>query len=221
VSTTNSVKCRPTALISAMFTLAVAGCSANSAAPPPSIVATTTTVTSPTTIAATTTSTTSTTTLDPKTSAAAAARTSWETFRANIKVCLRAYPNCDVDTLLVPSLTNPYKDLFVSSYAKLQADAKVSGAIWVDIDLNSDLFENIEFTNGDLTEAILTACASYQAREIIPATLTTPEIIIDDEPTVRRYRTTMALERDGIWRVKDTPSPPIEFEGVEKCPQEN
>jgi hypothetical protein len=118
-------------------------------------------------------------------------------------------------------MTNPYKDLVVNSYATLQADAKVSGAVWVDIELDSDVFERIEFVNSALTEAILTSCGIYGARKIIPATLTTPEIVIDDEQTVKRYRTTMALEPDGVWRVKDTPSPPIEFEGVEICPPEN
>jgi hypothetical protein len=122
---------------------------------------------------------------------------------------------------MVPYMTNPYKDLLVNSRATSQADAKVSGAVWVDIESNADVFERIEFVNSELTEAILTSCAMYSARKIIPATATTPEIVVDDEPTVARDRTTMVLEPDGVWRVKDTPSPPIEFEGVETCPPEN
>jgi hypothetical protein len=223
LSKTHHTKRRPITLVSGALTLtlALAGCSSNSAAPPATAVATTTTTTATTPTTTTSTTSTSTTALDPKTLAAAAARDSWETFRANIYACQAVYPNCDVDILLVPYLTNPNKDLLVSSYARLQADAKVSGAVIVDIELSSDVFENIEFTNSEFTEAILTSCGIYGAREIIPATPTTPEIVIDDERNVSRIKTLMVLEPDGVWRVKDTPSPPIEFEGVETCPPEN
>jgi hypothetical protein len=220
LSKTHRTKRRPVALTTAALTLALTACSANTATPPPSTVAiTTTTATSPTTTT-TSTSTTTTTTLNPKTLAAAAARTSWETFRESINACQAVYPDCDVEAVVVPYMTNPYKDQLVDSYAKLQADAKVAGAIIDRIELNSDVFEGIEFTNSDLTEVILTSCGIYGSREIIPATLTTPEIVIDDEPTVGRFRTTMALEPDGVWRIKATASPTVKFEGVQTCPPE-
>jgi ABC-type glycerol-3-phosphate transport system substrate-binding protein len=204
-------------------TLAMAACSDNAATPPPPVATTVTSPTTTTTTKSTTTSTTttSTTTLDPKTVAGAAARTAWETYRANIKECLRANPNCDVDTLLVPYLTNPIKDQLVSSFATFQADDKVSGAIWVDLELDSDLFENIEFTNSDLTAVILTSCGIRGARKIIPATLTTPEIVIDDERNVLRMFTVIVQEPDGIWRLKEAAKRSVEFEGVETCPPEN
>jgi hypothetical protein len=221
LSKTPQTKRHPVALTTAALTLAVSACSANTATPPPSTLAITTTVTSPSTTTSTSTTSTTSTTLDPKTIAAAAARTSWETFRANIEVCRRAYPDCDVETLLVPYLTNPYKDVLIESYAKSQSEAKISGAIWVDIESNSDVFEDIDFVNSELSEAVLTSCGVYRARKIIPATPTTPEIVVDDEQTVIRIRTIIVLEVDEVWRVKGTASDPVEFEGVETCPPEN
>jgi ABC-type glycerol-3-phosphate transport system substrate-binding protein len=204
-------------------TLAMAACSSNAAPPPPPVATTVTSPTTTTTTKSTTTSTTttSTTTLDPKTVAGAAARTAWETYRANVNLCQEAYPNCDVDALLVPYLTNPNKDRVVSSYAAFQADAKASGAVFVDVELNIDLFENTEFTNSELTEVILTSCGIRGSREIIPATPTSPEIVIDDERNVKRLWILIVQEPDGVWRLKDETKRSVEFEGVETCPPEN
>jgi ABC-type transport system substrate-binding protein len=199
------------------------GCSGGTAAPVVTTVVSTTTplTTSTTTTTTTSTTSTSTTTLDPVVAATAAVRASWEQYRANILLCKAAYPNCDVEALLVPFLTSPDKERTVDSYAKSQADAKAIGAIWVQLELDTTTFEGAEFENSELTEAILTYCGVYGSRKVIPATLTTPEVIIDDEIDVTRTEVLMVLEADGVWRLKDNPSMSVDFDGMETCPPEN
>jgi hypothetical protein len=204
--------------------LVLSGCSGSTAEP---VVTTMVSTTTPvlTTLATTTTTTTSTTststtTVDPVVSATAAARGSWEQFRANLRLCLEAYPNCDVEVLLVPFVTDPIKKRLVDSYAKLQADAQAIGSVLVDLELDSTTFEGVEFVNSELTEAILTYCSVAGSREVVPATPTSPEIVVDDTSYVSRIRELMVLEADGVWRIKDSPSIPVDFEGVETCPPE-
>jgi hypothetical protein len=211
---------RPVAVVGVVLVLA--GCSGSTAEPvvtalgsAPTPVLTTLATTTTTT---TSTTSTSTTTVDPVVSATAAARGSWGQFRANLRLCLEAYPNCDVEVLLVPFLTSPAKEQLVDSYAKSQADAQALGAVWVDLELNSAKFEGVEFVNSELTEAILTYCSVAGSRKVVPATATAPEIVVDDPSTVKRIEELMVLEADGVWRIKDTPSIPVEFEGVETCP---
>jgi hypothetical protein len=201
----------------------LAGCSGGTAAPVVTTVASTTTPLTTSTTTTTTTSTTSmsTTTLDPVVAATEAVRASWEQFQANFLLCKAAYPNCDVEALLVSFLTSPYKEQTVDSYAQFQADARVSGAVFDRLELDSTTFEGVEFVNSELTEAILTYCGVFGSREVIPATPTTPEVIIDDEIDVTRTEVLMVLEADGVWRLKDNPSIPVDFDGMETCPPAN